>query len=83
MKLLRDPANSLASAWAINSMAHSIIYPFIPIYLHEGRNLPMALVGTIFPLMGLAVILAPPLAGFAADRLESARSLAVRADAPG
>ena len=62
-------STSLASAWAINSLAYSIVYPFIPIYLHEERNIPMDVVGTIFPLMGLAVILAPPLSGWLTDRI--------------
>ena len=62
-------STSLAAAWAINSLAYSIVYPFIPIYLHEERNIPMDVVGTIFPLMGLAVILAPPLSGWLTDRI--------------
>ena len=62
-------STSLAAAWAINSLAYSIVYPFIPIYLHEERNIPMDVVGTIFPLMGLAVILAPPVSGWLTDRI--------------
>lgn len=62
-------STSLATAWAINSLAYSIVYPFIPIYLHEERNIPMDVVGTIFPLMGLAVILAPPVSGWLTDRI--------------
>ena len=63
------PANSLAAAWAINSLAYSIVYPFIPIYLHQERGFPMSEVGIIFPLMGLAVILSPSLSGWMADRI--------------
>ena len=62
-------ANSLAAAWAINSLAYSIVYPFIPIYLHQERGFPMSEVGIIFPLMGLAVILSPSLSGWMADRI--------------
>ena len=58
----------IASAWTINCLAYSIIYPFIPLYLHQDRGIPMAKVGTIFPLMGLAGILAPPLWGYLTDR---------------
>ncbi|UKI34663.1 MAG: MFS transporter [Lentisphaeria bacterium] len=53
----------------MNSLAYSIIYPFIPIYLHEERNLPMDQVGMIFPLMGLAIIVTPPFSGVLADRI--------------
>lgn len=59
----------LAVAWAINSLAYSIIYPFIPIYLNEERGIPIEKVGLIFPLMGLAVILTPPLSGWLTDRI--------------
>lgn len=62
-------ATPLAIAWAINSLAYSIIYPFIPIYLHEERGIPIEKVGLIFPLMGLAVILTPPLSGWLTDRI--------------
>lgn len=69
MAFFKDRANALASAWAINSLAYSIIYPFIPIYLHEERNLPMDQVGMIFPLMGLAIIVTPPFSGVLAGRI--------------
>lgn len=59
----------LAIAWAINSLAYSIVYPFIPIYLSEERGIPIEKVGLIFPLMGLAVILTPPLSGWLTDRI--------------
>ncbi len=59
----------LSIGWLLNSLAYSIIYPFIPIYLHEERNLPMDQVGMIFPLMGLAIIVTPPFSGVLADRI--------------
>lgn len=62
-------STSLAIAWAINSLAYSIVYPFIPIYLHSERQIPMSTVGLIFPLMGLANVLTPPLAGWLTDRV--------------
>ncbi|MBR1999369.1 MAG: MFS transporter [Lentisphaeria bacterium] len=58
----------IASAWTINCLAYSIIYPFIPLYLHQDRGIPMTKVGTIFPLMGIATIAAPPLWGYLTDR---------------
>lgn len=60
---------SLSVAWTINSLAYSIVYPFIPIYLHAERGIPIETVGMIFPLMGLAVILTPPLAGILTDKI--------------
>lgn len=74
---LRHRGNLLMAAWTINSLAYSIVYPFIPIYLHEERGVPIELVGTIFPLMGLAVVLAPLLSGRTADHL--GRNFAMRA----
>ncbi len=65
---IKSHSNSLAVAWAINSLAYSIVYPFIPIYLHSGRGIPMEQVGLIFPLMGLATILSPQVAGWLTDR---------------
>jgi len=61
--------NSLGAAWAVNTLANSIVYPFIPLYLHEVRCMPMAQVGLIFPVMGIAAIVGPPLAGMLADRI--------------
>ncbi len=58
----------LAAAWCINVFALSITYPFLPIYLHTERGYPMALVGLVFPVMGVARMLGPPLAGWLVDR---------------
>ncbi len=69
MKLFDDKPTALASAWTINSLAYSIVYPFLPIYLHEGRGVPMEQVGLIFPLMGMAVIAMPLVAGPLTDRI--------------
>jgi MFS family permease len=75
MNLLQRHGNStrritylLASAWTINCLAYSIVFPFIPLYLHQDRGIPMEKVGTIFPLMGMAIIAAPPLWGYMTDR---------------
>ena len=65
---LRKPTWVLTGAWTVNALAYSIIYPFLPLYLHEVRGIPMATVGMIFPLMGGALIAAPPLAGAMVDR---------------
>ena len=55
-------------SWGINVFAFSIVYPFLPLYLHLERGIAMSLVGMIYPLMGLGSILGAPLAGFLADR---------------
>lgn len=75
MNLLQRHGNStrritylLASAWTINCLAYSIVFPFIPLYLHQDRGIAMEKVGTIFPLMGLAIIAVPPLWGYMTDR---------------
>ena len=68
-QFLRDRANSLAFAWTINSLAYSIVYPFLPIYLHSERGYPMTTVGVIFPLMGAAIIVSPLIAGTLTDRI--------------
>ncbi|MFC1582616.1 MFS transporter [Planctomycetota bacterium] len=60
---------SVAVAVGINTLAYSIIYPFLPIYLHSVRKIPMHIVGLVFPAMGLAAIIGAPLAGNPADRI--------------
>jgi len=60
---------SLAVAMGANTLAFSIVYPFLPIYLHTIRGIPMAKVGLVFPVMGLATIIGAPCAGFFADRI--------------
>ncbi len=64
-----DRGFTLAAAWTFNQLAYAIVYPFIPLYLCNERNIPLQTVSLIFPLMGLAVILAPPAAGIMTDRL--------------
>lgn len=58
----------IAVAWCINVLAYSIVYPFLPIYLHAIRGFPMSMVGLIFPVMGLAAIVGSPISGWLADR---------------
>ncbi|MBR2873071.1 MAG: MFS transporter, partial [Lentisphaeria bacterium] len=64
---LKSRDNALAGSWMINSIAYSIVYPFIPVYLHQTRNLPMEQAGLIFPIMASASIFLPPLAGWLSD----------------
>ncbi len=59
----------IAVAWGINVLAYSIVYPFLPIYLHTVRGIPMSSVGLIFPIMGLATIIGSPVSGWLADRI--------------
>jgi len=59
----------LAAAWTVNSLAYSIIYPFLPIYLNRVRGYPMDQAGLIYPVMGFAVMAAPLFAGLLVDRL--------------
>ncbi len=59
--------NALGLAWAVNTLAHSIVYPFIPLYLHDERRMAMATVGLVFPVMGVAKIVGVPVAGVLAD----------------
>ncbi|NNF99642.1 MAG: MFS transporter [Desulfobacteraceae bacterium] len=59
----------IAVAWGINVLAYSIVYPFLPIYLHTIRDIPMSTVGLIFPVMGLATIIGSPVSGWLSDRI--------------
>lgn len=59
--------NMLAVAWCMSSLAYSIVYPFIPLYLHLNRGLDMATVGLIFPIMGIGIIGGPAIAGILVD----------------
>ena len=68
-KMISRRANKLAIAWCINSLAYSIVYPFIPLYLHNNRGISMNTVSWIFPLMGLGVMAGPVIAGPLVDLL--------------
>ena len=68
-RFFRDKANALAGSWTINSIAYSIVYPFIPVYLYQTRHLPMEQAGLVFPVMASASIFVPPLAGWLSDHL--------------
>ncbi len=68
-EFFQDKANILAVSWLFNQLAYSIVYPFLPLYLHQERGIPMDKVGLIFPLMGLAAIVVPPFSGMLADRV--------------
>jgi MFS family permease len=60
--------NILSIIFAINTLAFSIAYPFLPIYLHTIRKIPMSQVGLIFPAMGLAIIIGSPFSGYLTDK---------------
>ena len=60
--------NILSITFAFNTLAGSIVFPFLPIYLHSIRGFPMSTVGLIFPVMGLATIIGSPFSGYLADR---------------
>lgn len=66
--LCRDKGIALAATWSFNQLSYAIVYPFIPIYMCEERGLPYGLVSIIFPLLGLATILAPVPCGWLTDR---------------
>ncbi|GAK58453.1 major facilitator superfamily MFS_1 [Candidatus Vecturithrix granuli] len=60
---------AIAVAWGINALAYSIVYPFLPIYLHSIRGIPMSTVGVMYPIMGIAVIIGSPVSGVLTDRV--------------
>jgi len=68
-KIITRRANNLAIAWCVNSLAYSIVYPFIPLYLHNNRGFSMNTVSWIFPFMGIGVIIGPLIAGPLVDCL--------------
>ena len=59
---------TLAAAWSFNQLAYAIVYPFIPLYLSNERGIAYTTVSLIFPLLGLAVILAPIPCGWMTDK---------------
>ena len=67
-KILKDKGISLAAAWSFNQLAYAIVYPFIPIYLCNERGFDYSTVSIIFPLLGLAAIIAPLPCGYMTDR---------------
>lgn len=60
---------SIAVALGFNVLANSIIYPFLPLYLHSERGIPMNRVGLVFIAMGIAQLIGAPIAGILADRI--------------
>ena len=71
----KDKGIALAAAWSFNQLAYAIVYPFIPIYLCQERNLPYSTASIIFPLLGLATVLAPVPCGWLTDRFGYARMM--------
>ncbi len=67
-RIVNRRVNMLSFAWLSNSLAYSIVYPFIPIYLHSERGFPMSQVGLVFPIMGAGLMLGPAVSGFMVDR---------------
>jgi MFS family permease len=59
---------ALSVAWGSNTFAFSIVYPFLPLYLHQERGFPMEMVGLMYPIMGIAAMIGGPVAGTLADR---------------
>ena len=66
--IFRMKSVTLATAWSFNQLAYAIVYPFIPIYLSSERGIPYTTVSLIFPLLGLATIIAPMPCGYLVDR---------------
>jgi len=64
----RKRLNLISITFGFNTLAGSIVFPFLPIYLHSIRGIPMSTVGLIFPAMGLATIIGSPFSGYLADR---------------
>ena len=68
-KIKNDKGITLATAWSFNQLAYAIVYPFVPLYLAQERGIAYSTVSLIFPLMGLAIILAPLPCGWMTDKL--------------
>ena len=64
-----DRATRLAVAWTSNSLAYSIVYPFLPLYLNLERGIPLSTVSLIYPIMGGASMLGPLVAGWLSDHI--------------
>ena len=67
LKKKNNQISLLLIAWAVNVCASSIVYPFLPIYLHEKRGVSMSVVGLLFLLMGVARIIGPVVSGVLVD----------------
>ncbi len=67
--------NIMAIAMGINTLAYSITFPFLGLYLHKERGYPMSEVAVIFLIMGIARIVAPPVCGHILDAFGRRRVL--------
>ena len=59
----------LAIMWGVSTLAYSIVYPFLPLYFNKQRGVPMASVGIIMLLMGVARMTGPIVGGALVDAL--------------
>lgn len=65
----------IASIRLLTSAGFSICLPFLALYLHQQRDLPMALVGTIILVGGLCAAVTQTVGGVLSDRLGRRRLL--------
>ena len=74
-RIRKDRGVALAAAWSFNQLAYAIVYPFIPLYLCQERNLPYSTASLVFPLLGLATVIAPVPCGWLTDRFGCTRMM--------
>lgn len=74
-KFRQDRGIALAAAWSFNQLAYAIVYPFIPLYLCQERNLPYSTASLVFPLLGLSTVIAPVPCGWLTDRFGCTRMM--------
>ena len=72
---LPRPVWTLQAGGLANALGSGLAIPFVPIYLHNVRGMPLGIVGAVLAAQGLAQIVGGVLAGLLIDRLGPRRSL--------
>ncbi|HEV7208833.1 MAG TPA: MFS transporter [Mycobacteriales bacterium] len=77
-RLSRDARIVLAGS-AVSALGNGLTLPFLLIYLHKVRGIPLAQTGLLLAIPGVISLVAGPVAGALVDRLGARRVLAVGA----
>jgi MFS family permease len=72
---LPAPVWLLQAGGLANMFGNGVVVPFLVIYLHNVRGIPLGLAGTIAATNGLAALVSGPIAGALADRIGARTTL--------
>lgn len=65
---LNAPVTRLLAGGVVNHLGNGMVFPFLLIYLHQVRGIPLGTAGAVVSVMGIAGIAALPISGSLVDR---------------